>query len=121
MEVERRPEPVSSLDRDLWDIFDEDVYELIDQRSSASHAIQELQKYLEDPLLPRTEDPLKWWMENKSKFPNIYELALKLLSIPATSVPSERLFSKSGRLLEDNRNRLAPKKTNMILFLYSNL
>ena len=39
------------------------------------------------------------------------------LSIPATSIPSERLFSKAGQLLSERRSRLKPKNVDKILFL----
>lgn len=44
-------------------------------------------------------------------------MSLKYLSIPATSVPSERVFSKAGFVCNQRRNRLEPKKVDQILFL----
>ncbi|KAF0682248.1 zinc finger BED domain-containing protein 1-like [Aphis craccivora] len=53
--------------------------------------------------------------------PELYKLQQKYLCIPATSVPSERVFSKAGLLTNDRRNRLSPKNLNYIIFLNSNL
>ncbi|XP_070159825.1 E3 SUMO-protein ligase ZBED1-like isoform X3 [Polyergus mexicanus] len=47
------------------------------------------------------------------------ELPVKHLNIIATSVPSERLFSKAGALKTERRNRLSGKRLNMLLFLGS--
>ncbi|XP_051176413.1 uncharacterized protein LOC127291369 [Leptopilina boulardi] len=44
-------------------------------------------------------------------------IALKYLTVVATSVPSERLFSKTGILMNDKRNRLEGSKLHKQLFL----
>lgn len=43
------------------------------------------------------------------------------MSIPATSDPSERVFSKTGQIINERRNRLLPKNLDYIIFLNSNL
>lgn len=39
-------------------------------------------------------------------------MQLKYLSIPATLVPSEQLFSKTGQITNDRRSKLTPKNLN---------
>ena len=51
-------------------------------------------------------NPLKWWNENSIKYPRLSVLARQYLSIPGTSVPSERIFSATGLLVNKLRNRL---------------
>ena len=52
-------------------------------------------------------DVFLWWKEHSPRFPDLGKLAQMFLSIPATSVSSERLFSKAGLLYSNTlRNRL---------------
>ncbi|ELT95740.1 hypothetical protein CAPTEDRAFT_140410 [Capitella teleta] len=53
-------------------------------------------------------------------FPRIALLAKKYLAIPATSAPSERVFSTAGNIVTPKRSRLNPEKVNMLVFLAHN-
>ena len=55
----------------------------------------EMSMYSSEPAT--TENPLLWWKANSFHYPLLSSLAKKYLSIPATSVPSERAFSTVGR------------------------
>ena len=44
-------------------------------------------------------------------------LARRSLCVVATSVPSERVFSKAGQLISARRNRLSAKTVKMVMFL----
>jgi len=48
-------------------------------------------------------------------------MQLKYLCIPATSVPSERVFSITGLITNDRKNRLSSKNLDFIIFLNNNL
>ena len=47
-----------------------------------------------------------WWIQNKLHYPQLHIMALDLLGIPAMSADIERVFSSSGLLITDRRNRL---------------
>jgi hypothetical protein len=52
-------------------------------------------------------NPLEWWNENRTKFLKIAYVARQVLAVPATSVPSERIFSTADILINKPRNRLS--------------
>jgi len=49
------------------------------------------------------------------------QLALRILCIPATSAPSERVFSVAGLTIAKDRARLAPQTANELIFLHDAL
>lgn len=53
--------------------------------------------------IPSVSNVLEWWKENESEYPNIALMAKSYLSVPSTSVPSERLFSRAGWLMNKRR------------------
>ncbi|XP_057333515.1 E3 SUMO-protein ligase ZBED1-like [Microplitis mediator] len=77
----------------------------------------ELKQYLKEPPILINEDPIQYWNSRKSFFPSLYKIAEEYLIIPATSVPSERLFSTAGLIMTKRRNRIKPDKFQKILFL----
>ncbi len=49
-------------------------------------------------------DPLNWWHINEKRYSVLAVMAKYYLSIPATSSPSERVFSKAGSIENEKRN-----------------
>ena len=84
---------------------------------------KEIESYLHCPKLAIDSDTsvLEWWKINSTNYPNLSRLAKKYLCIPATSCPSERLFSTSGNIVTPSRAMLKPEKVNMLMFLTKNL
>lgn len=86
----------------------------------------ELNKYISEPVTTPCNqesgefDVLKWWKSNESKFPMLGKLCRFFHAIPATSSPSERLFSVAGSTVTEKRTRISPELLNSVLFLNSN-
>lgn len=82
----------------------------------------EMRQYLSLPKLERKECPIIWWKNVGSKqFPYLFEAAKKYLCMPATSVPSERVFSNAGNILNKKRTRLGKKTADQLITLHTNL
>lgn len=64
-------------------------------------------------------DVMQWWENHSSEYPRLYRFAQKILSIPASSAASERVFSAAGNIITEKRNRIGPKTVNNLLFLNS--
>ena len=83
-------------------------------------AKRELENYLLYPLSDVESSPLQWWQLHQKSYPGLSKLALKYLSVCATSVPSERIFSTGGKVVH-GRSRLKPDTVNELIFLAENL
>ncbi|XP_049441769.1 zinc finger BED domain-containing protein 4 [Epinephelus fuscoguttatus] len=80
-----------------------------------------LATYLLTPEADPDTDPLEWWKRHEPNFPRLSNLAKKYLSVPATSVPSERVFSVGGGIVTCNRACLKPEVVDRLVFLAKNL
>ncbi|XP_066582005.1 uncharacterized protein [Prorops nasuta] len=84
------------------DIADEDIidfdklYSAPSTSKSFTSPTSELEEYLQEPRASSDVDVLTWWKQNHTKFPILSKMARDFLTIPATSVPAERLFSKAS-------------------------
>ncbi|XP_061636646.1 E3 SUMO-protein ligase ZBED1-like isoform X1 [Phyllopteryx taeniolatus] len=81
----------------------------------------EFDNYLLAPSIDTEEDPLTWWKIHQVNFPHLAKLARKYLCIPATSSPSEKLFSTSGHIVTCQRSSLKPAMVDRLVFLAKNL
>jgi hypothetical protein len=60
---------------------------------------------------------LAWWKVNKQHFPYLAAIARLALAVPATSAPSERVFSVAGLIVNKARNNLQEVNVGMLVFL----
>ncbi|CAI6012441.1 unnamed protein product [Closterium sp. NIES-65] len=70
--------------------------------------------YLEEP--PVDVCPLAYWRERKD-LPSLQAMAMDYLAIPATSAPSERVFSQSRNLITWHRHRLSAERIRACMTL----
>ena len=83
----------------LWGSHDEVLIVNAGHASTAAEYIMALQTFNREPIVSRETCPLKWWKSRAmGSQKHLYEVAMKFMSVPATSVPSERVFSKAGQM-----------------------
>ena len=85
------------------------------------HCKREIQSYIEQPVVDSDYNPLDWWREQRKVFPLLSKLSKKYLCIPGASVPSERIFSKGGVIVDPFYSRLSTSQVNTLIFLSRNL
>lgn len=106
---------------DFWTFHDQVVNNLNNTKNSidldSNQMAEDLKYYLHQNLIKKTECPINYW-KNLSDSP-LSQIAMRYLTVIATSVPSERLFSKAGRIMSESRNRIKGKHLQALLFLSS--
>ncbi|CAK6980944.1 E3 SUMO-protein ligase ZBED1-like, partial [Scomber scombrus] len=55
----------------VWRLFDERATGDTGMRNSTADAVLEVRSYLQEPLIQRAEDPLKWWEAKASCYPRL--------------------------------------------------
>jgi len=89
-------------------------------KSVVSRVEEEITRYKLVQPIPMYENPLKWWKSSEPQFRCIAMYARKILSIPATSVPSERVFSTAGDIVTAQRSALKSSHVDKLIFLKKN-
>lgn len=81
----------------------------------------EIDNFLESDFTDEeiASDPIDFWKLNQQKYPVLSSIAIELLTIPASSLYVESLFSKAGWTKNERRN-LKPATLNALLFCNSN-
>ncbi|KAF7646061.1 hypothetical protein LDENG_00194240, partial [Lucifuga dentata] len=80
----------------FWTYFDERAAEAVSTRNPTADVAAEMRGFLAEPLIPRSEDPLTWWKTRQMVYEGLTIIMTTRLCIVGTSVPSERIFSKTG-------------------------
>ena len=108
----------SALDNLFGDVF----ITKVEPSLSLLDRIQiELKNYMKEPVIPLSAAPLLWWKLNCHKCPLIAKAARIILCVPATSVPSERVFSTARDIVTAQRASLSPDNVDALIFLKKNM
>lgn len=106
----------------LADIFDSRKAAASERSQEELNAEKQLKDYLAASTLPGGADPLEWWKSpGAAMHPVLAVLARRYLTINATSVSSERVFSVAGNVVTKRRSCMNPDTVNRMVFLACNL
>jgi hypothetical protein len=109
----------SSADNDDEPAWKKAKQEMIAKHTNVTSSTdRELQQYR--CISTASDDLLQWWKQQAETFPKLSLLAQGILAVPATSSPSERVFSTAGLVLQAKRSSLAPENVNKIIFVHDN-
>lgn len=76
-----------------------------------------LERYKVEPLIGMEDCPQEWWSTHEASHSEMAHLERKYLATPATSVPSERLFSPSGHVVQKKQASLLSENVNRLVCL----
>ena len=107
---------LASLFDDVVIVKEEKGHKTIFERAD-----EEINKYKMTPQINIQNDPLLWWRENSVYYPLLADIVKCRLCIPATSVPSERIFSTAGDIVTAQRASLSSDIVDKLIFLKKNL
>lgn len=128
-ELEQKPDvvvksesPAKKRKCALDDLFGEVFVTKVEPAKSLKSRVEhEIVNYKCEESMPLDSDPLLWWKVHQKAYPLLAHLAQKYLSIPATSVASERVFSTAGDLVTAQRSCLSCEQVDKLIFLKKNL
>ncbi|KAL0223617.1 hypothetical protein P9112_003007 [Eukaryota sp. TZLM1-RC] len=89
------------------------------EQNLAQPMVTEIMAYEREELVPISTNILQWWNVTKVRFPRLARMARDYLSIQASSVASESLFSLAGNMVTDKRNLLTDEMIEAVMCLKS--
>lgn len=96
--------------------FDDAIYGDRDNNHDQSIAT-EISRYFSELAEPRESDVLAFWKAREDIYPALAKMAMIFLAIPATSSPSEGVFSKTKNILGPQRASLSSLNVEVLLCL----
>lgn len=108
-----RPPPSSTSTAQY---FEDDIYGDRCHRHDKSIG-SEISRYLAEVTEPRQTEPLAYWKARTVVYPGLANMAMSFLAIPATSSPSEGVFSKTKNILGPQRASLSSMNVEVLLCL----
>ena len=84
--------------------------------SNTSALTREMARYIHIATQPLKGNPLDWWRDERKQFPELAKVARLVLAVSASSAPTERVFSKLGRVCAKERAHMKPQMADALTF-----
>ncbi|KAK0135825.1 Zinc finger BED domain-containing protein 1 [Merluccius polli] len=114
------PPPKKKKQQEISMLMQSDDEEEEEEEHDGDSAKKEMEQYLRDTKVAQS-GPLAWWKQNGDRYPKLAFAAKHCLCVPATSTPSERIFSKAGYIVNKTRSSLLPENVDKLIFLAHNM
>lgn len=119
-DTETNPPPViDAANESLSEDDTIDITSIYEDTPKQKDSNTELNDYLALRRAGKDQDILQWWKDHEKSFPTLARMARDLLSIMATSVPSERLFSLARLIVTELRCSMSDESISALLCLNS--
>ena len=86
--------------------FDDELFCVVEKSNELE---DEIARYLQQDVEPKETKILAYWLCRQQTFPSLARMARCYLGVPATSAPSERVFSKGRHITTWDRASLEPR------------
>ncbi|KAG2468247.1 PKP1 protein, partial [Polypterus senegalus] len=87
------------------------------KKSTHSSPAAQLNQYLENC---DGQNCLLFWGMNKEKMPSLFQIAMRVLAVPVSSAPVERVFSHGGIIMRPHRSQLSSNVSANLIFCKCN-
>ncbi|XP_060648729.1 E3 SUMO-protein ligase ZBED1-like [Drosophila nasuta] len=115
-ETSEPPTPIESS-QPLLKFLKRNIAQMI--KNCRTDSIITLRQYYQSANIDENRDPLKYW-KRAINDTTLQLYAKRILCVPATSIESERIFSKAGIIISNKRASLKPSNVDKIVFLSKN-
>ena len=113
---------LSAITKDIASCEEEEggiarLVQFLSSTSSTMHVKSALNYYLEEPILPWTQnfDMLNWWKTNGIKYPTLQLIARDFLAIPVSTIASKSIFDTGGKVVSLHKRRFHPKTLEALI------
>lgn len=111
--------PKNEFDIDFSELFLQSTYSSTSSASETTYNT-EIGDYFSTKQVSHNEkDIITWWKNHETIFPFLSKMTRDVLATSATSVPSERVFSRAALIIRKHRNRLNADSIRSLVCLNS--